>query len=101
MSAADMSRIRRVASGASGEERLAPIQAIIGVRTTAETSEPVAFHIRYRDGNAVLIPITRENARADAGIFAPAVAQHYCLAWEAGPAGALIDYRIRVRRAGA
>jgi hypothetical protein len=66
-----------------------------------ESSEPVAFHIRYRDGNAVLMPVTRENARGDAGIYGPAVAQHYCLAWEAGPAGALIDYRIRVRRAGA
>lgn len=66
-----------------------------------ETNEPVAFHIRYRDGNAVLMPVTRENARGDAGIFAPMVAQNYCVAWEAGPAGALIDYRIGVRRAGA
>jgi hypothetical protein len=68
---------------------------------TFDSTEPVAFDIRYHDGNAVVMPIARERTRADAGVFAPSLAQDYCLMWEAGPAGALIDYRIRVRRADA
>lgn len=68
---------------------------------TFDSTEPVAFGIHYHDGNAVVMPIARERTRADAGVFAPAVAQNYCLTWEAGPAGAVIDYRIRVRRADA
>jgi hypothetical protein len=65
-----------------------------------DSSEPVAFNIHYHEGKAVVMPVSREASRADAGVFAPALAQHYCLRWEAGPAGALIDYRIRLRRAG-
>jgi hypothetical protein len=65
-----------------------------------DSSEPVAFDIRYHDGKAVVMPVARAMSRADAGVFAPPLAQDYCLAWEAGPAGALIDYRIRLRRAG-
>jgi hypothetical protein len=63
-------------------------------------SEPVAFDIRYRAGNAVVSPLTRDATHGDAGLFMPPLAEDYCLRWEAGPAGALIDYRIRVRPAG-
>lgn len=65
-----------------------------------EASEPVAFNIHYHDGAAVLLPVNREQVRTDAGVFAPVLAQDYCLMWEAGAAGVLIDYRIRVRRTG-
>lgn len=65
-----------------------------------DSSERIAFNIHYHEGNAVVMPVSREATRADAGVFAPSLAQHYCLMWEAGPAGALIDYRIRLRRAG-
>jgi hypothetical protein len=64
-----------------------------------EASEPVAFNIHYRDGDAVLLPVDLADVRSDAGVFAPLLAQHYCLTWEAGAAGATIDYRLRVRRA--
>jgi hypothetical protein len=63
---------------------------------TFESTEPVAFNIHYREGKVVLIPVSRERTRSDAGIFAAPLAQHYCLTWETGAAGALIDYRIRV-----
>jgi hypothetical protein len=63
-------------------------------------SEPVAFEIRYRAGNAVLAPLTREATRGDVGRFAPPVAEDYCLRWEAGPAGTVLDFRIRLWRAG-
>jgi hypothetical protein len=64
-----------------------------------ESTEPIDFSIRFQDGNAVVMPVVREKSRADAGVYAPPVAQQYCLAWEAGAGGA-IDYRVRLRRAG-
>ena len=62
-----------------------------------ESSEPVAFNLHYHAGNAVVMPMVREGSREDAGIYAAQIAQDYCLMWEAGPAGAMIDYRIRVK----
>ena len=64
-----------------------------------EASEPVMFEIRYREGLAVIAPLTREASRSDAGTFAAALPRDYCLVWEAGAAGALVDYRLRKRRA--
>jgi len=61
-----------------------------------ESSAPVDFNIHYREGKMVIMPLVRERTRADAGVFAPLSAQDYCLTWEAGRAGALIDYRIRL-----
>ena len=65
-----------------------------------ESTEPVDFNVHYHEGKTVLMPIVRDKARADAGVFAPSAAQDYCLMWEAGAAGALIDYRVRLRPAG-
>ena len=62
-----------------------------------ESSEPVAFNLHYHAGNAVVMPMVREGSREDAGIYAAQIAQDCCLMWEAGPAGAMIDYRIRVK----
>ena len=62
------------------------------------STEPVAFNIHYHDGNAIVMPISREGATSDSGIFAPKIAEGYCLMWEAGAAGAVLDYRIEVRR---
>ncbi len=64
-----------------------------------EATEPVSFDIRYREGSAVVAPIARESTRADAGVFIAQIARDYCLFWEAGAAGALLDYRIRLRPA--
>ena len=66
-----------------------------------ESTEPVDFNIHYHEGKAVVMPIVREKTRADAGVFAPVIAQDYCLMWEAGAAGAILDYRIRLRLRGA
>lgn len=66
---------------------------------TFETTERVNFDIRYREGSAVIAPIARESVRADAGVFIARIAHDYCLVWEAGGAGALLDYRIRLRPA--
>jgi hypothetical protein len=65
-----------------------------------EASEPVDFNVHYHDNQAVVLPVTRERTRAAAGVLPIVIGQDYCAMWEAGPAGALIDYRLRVRRAG-
>ena len=65
-----------------------------------ESSQPVDFNIHYREGKAVVMPLVHEKSLGDAGMFATRDAQDYCVTWEAGPAGALIDYRLRLRPAG-
>ena len=62
-----------------------------------ESTEPVDFNVHYHEGKAVVMPIVRDKTRADAGVFAPPIAQDYCLMWEAGAAGTQLDYRVRVR----
>ncbi len=64
---------------------------------TFESSEPVDFNLHYHEGAAVVMPLAREKTLNDAGVFAPSLAQDYCLMWEAGAAGAVLDYRLRWR----
>jgi len=64
-----------------------------------ESSEPVAFNIHYREGNAELSPVVRERSTTDAGTFEARLDEDYCLTWESGPPGAIIGYRILLRRA--
>jgi hypothetical protein len=64
-----------------------------------EATEPVAFELRYREGVAALAPISRSSALGDAGVYLAPFAREYCLTWEAGPPGALVDYRLRLRPA--
>jgi hypothetical protein len=64
---------------------------------TFDATEPVSFEIRYREGAAALAPIARAPTRSDAGVYRASLASEYCLVWEAGPAGAMIDYRLRLR----
>ncbi len=64
-----------------------------------EATEPVAFDIRYHEGSVVVAPIVRESTRGDTGVFVARITRDYCLVWEAGGAGALLDYRLRLRPA--
>ncbi len=66
---------------------------------TFDATEPVAFEIRYREGGAIIAPLVRDPSRGDAGVFLVRLPRVYCLAWEAGAAGALVDYRLRRRPA--
>jgi len=70
------------------------------VEFTFTSTEPVDFNVHYHEGKTVVMPLAREKTREDAGILPIALAHDYCLMWEAGPAGAVIDYRIRLKRAG-
>lgn len=65
-----------------------------------ESNRPVHFNVHYHDGNAVIMPISREGALAAAEVYRPAIAQDYCLMWEAGAEGALVEYRVHLRRSG-
>ena len=61
------------------------------------STEPVEFNLHYHAGSAVVTPMAREGSLEDAGIYVAMIAHDYCLTWEAGPAGAMIDYRIRIK----
>jgi hypothetical protein len=61
------------------------------------STEPVAFNLHYHAGSADVMPVVRDGSREDAGIYEARIPHDYCLMWEAGPAGAMIDYRIRIR----
>jgi hypothetical protein len=65
-----------------------------------EATAPLDFAIYYRDGRAVVMPWVRDKVLEDAGVFTPRTGEAYCLMWEAGPVGTLLDYRIRLRPAG-
>jgi hypothetical protein len=59
---------------------------------------PVAFNIHYHEGKSVILPVSRDDVTADDGTFRPLVAQDYCLMWEAGREGAILEYRILLNR---
>jgi hypothetical protein len=62
-----------------------------------DSTEPVDFNVHYHEGKSVVMPLVREKSRGDAGIYVAQIAQDYCLMWEAGTPGAVIDYRVRVK----
>jgi hypothetical protein len=63
-----------------------------------EAQRPVTFQIYYQDGVTFVAPVSRENVTEFSGVFNPPYARRYCLQWEAGQQGAVIDYRIRLLR---
>jgi hypothetical protein len=63
-----------------------------------ESTAPLDFGIRYREEGSVLSPLVREHSTGDGGTFVVRAARDYCLAWQAGPEGAIIGYRMLVHR---
>jgi hypothetical protein len=61
-----------------------------------EAKRPVTFHIYYKDGITFISPVSREDVMEFSGMFNPPHDRRYCLQWEAGQQGAVIDYRIRI-----
>lgn len=59
------------------------------------SSSPVAFNVHYQDGNAVIMPIVREQATREADEFTADRKEVYCLTWEAGAQGSIVEYRLR------
>jgi hypothetical protein len=62
-----------------------------------ESTAPVDFNLHYHEGGAVVMPVSRERTLEAAGVYVVPTAQDYCFAWESGAAGAVLDYRLRVR----
>jgi len=62
-----------------------------------ESDEPVDFNLYYREGGAVVMPVSRDKSLEAAGVYVVQISKDYCLSWEAGAAGAILDYRFRVR----
>lgn len=56
---------------------------------------PVTFNIRYRDANAVIVPIVRGHATRESGEFTAEHKDVYCLTWEAGVEPSVLEYRLR------
>jgi len=63
-----------------------------------ESNAPVKFNIGYRDSNMIVEPVVREGVTTDSGVFAARIGSRYCLTWEAGASGALVDYHTAIRR---
>jgi hypothetical protein len=66
-----------------------------------EAKAPVAFEIYYKEGIAFVATVTRDDAMEYAGVFQAQIPRRYCLRWEAGRQGALLDFRIRLVRVSA
>jgi hypothetical protein len=63
-----------------------------------EAQRPVAFNIHYHEGKAVVMPLSIDNATKESGTFRPLVPQDYCMMWEAGREGAILDYWVALVR---
>jgi hypothetical protein len=59
-----------------------------------EARFPVAFNVHFREDNAVVMPISRDATTSESGDFAADRKQVYCLAWEAGAEGSVLNYRV-------
>lgn len=62
-----------------------------------QSTAPVSFNIQFRDGNAVILPLTRDAVTEDSGPFVADRKQIYCLMWEAGAQASVVDYRVSPR----
>lgn len=56
---------------------------------------PVAFSVYFREGSARLIPVEINTTLEESGDFSADQSQNYCLEWEAGAQGSVIDYRVQ------
>jgi hypothetical protein len=59
-----------------------------------EARFPVAFNVHFREDNAVVMPISRDATTSESGDFAADRKEVYCLAWEAGAEGSVLNYRV-------
>jgi hypothetical protein len=65
-----------------------------------ESKAPVTFEIYYREGSASISTVNRDGVTAFGGVFNAPAARRYCLRWDTGPQGAVLDFGIRLQRAG-
>ena len=63
-----------------------------------DAQAPVTFQIYYKEGVAFVSTVSRDGVQESAGIFNVPAPRRYCVRWDAGQQGALVDFRIRVSR---
>jgi hypothetical protein len=56
---------------------------------------PVAFNVHYREGNAMIMPVELKSTVEESGDFVAEKDQTYCMSWEAGAGGSVVEYRVR------
>jgi hypothetical protein len=59
------------------------------------TSAPVAFSIRFRQDSATVLPVDVASTTAEDADLAIQQSADYCLLWEAGAAGSMLEYRVQ------
>ena len=59
-----------------------------------DAREPLAFNVHFHDGNAVIMPVSRAGTTSESGDFTADRKEVYCLMWEAGADGSILDYRV-------
>ncbi|HEY5366155.1 MAG TPA: hypothetical protein VIL19_06740 [Casimicrobiaceae bacterium] len=64
-----------------------------------DASKALDFDLYYRQGIAVIIPLSRKNVTTDAGVFEVEIPGRYCLAWKAGASGGVVSYHVTVHSA--
>ena len=75
-------------------EECIPLEPGARIGFRFEASTPVAFNVHFHEDNAVIAPLTRDNATSESGDFSADRKQIYCLMWEAGDKGSVLDYRL-------
>lgn len=80
-------------------EECVELQADQRIGYLFRTSVPLAFNIHFHDANAVIEPVSAASTQGESGEFTADRDQTYCLMWEAGASGSVLDYRVeRLRR---
>jgi hypothetical protein len=64
----------------------------IGYRFEARL--PVAFNVHFHEDNAVIMPVSSDATTSESGDFVADRKEVYCLAWEAGAEGSVLNYRV-------
>jgi len=65
----------------------------VAYRFTA--TQPVTFNVHFREGIAMIFPVDVKQTREESDDFTADQRQNYCLVWEAGAQGSIIDYRVQ------
>ncbi|MEP6944045.1 MAG: hypothetical protein ABI981_13965 [Betaproteobacteria bacterium] len=56
---------------------------------------PVDFIVSFREGNTQVIPVESKSTAAESGDFVAQESRVYCLTWEAGAQGSMLEYRVQ------
>jgi hypothetical protein len=65
----------------------------VAYRFTA--TQPVAFNVHFHEGIATIVTVDVKTTLEESDDFTGDEQRNYCLAWEAGPQGSVIDYRVQ------